>query len=323
MMLAEFSWWFVDISPDAFVSLVRNGLFIAAVVGVAALGELFVQRAGLVNVGVEGLMLVGAFFAFLASFATGSPWLGLLAGIAAGVTFAALFALLCVTWNADQIVAGLGLNMLALGVTSVFVEVLRESVGHGASFTAASFSRWDVPLLADIPFVGPMLFSHFPLVYAAIVISAAAWWTLNRTWWGLAVRAIGEHPAAADTVGIAVKPTQFICVLIGGALAGLAGSQLSIGYNDSFHDNMTSGWGFIALALVVFGRWRVIGIAIGTLLFGLARSYGDWLATQPDITSAVQNLIDIVPYALTLLALGGFVGRADPPAHLALPYRRH
>jgi simple sugar transport system permease protein len=286
----------------------------AATILIAALGELLVQRAGVVNIGIEGVMLTGAFAAFVGSSLTGSAWMGLACGIAAGAAGGALFALLTVAWNADQIVSGLGMNLLALGVTGVFFRRLGRPAVYGR------FEPLEIPLLSEIPVLGPLLFRHHPAVYLAAVLVLAVWWLLYRTWWGLAIRAVGEHPRAADTAGVPVKWLQAACVITGGALAGLAGCNLTIGYSNTFTEGLTSGRGFVALAVVVFGKWRPIPIALGALLFGLAGALGDLLNAQGFPTA--YQFLQMLPYLLTILVLAGVVGRATPPAHLALPYRR-
>lgn len=284
--------------------IIFMGAALGATLLIAALGELLAERAGVVNIGIEGMMLTGAFCAFAASDASGSAWAGLAAGIAAGALAGALFALLTVHFGADQIVTGLGLNLLAVGVTRFFFQLMRAGPVTGR------FAALEIPLLGKI----------HPAVFVAAALVPAAWWLLHRTWWGLAIRAVGEHPRAADTVGIRVKWLQAACVTAGGALAGLAGCNLTIGYTNSFSNEMTDGAGFIALAVVVFGKWRPIPVALGALFFGMARALGDLLNTKG--FAAAQQLLQMLPYVLTLFVLAGVVGRATPPASLAIPYRR-
>lgn len=264
----------------------------------AALGELIGQRCGVLNVGLEGMMLCGAWAGAAASFATHSGPLGALAAMAAGMILAALFALLVIDFKADAVVVGTGLNLFAAGVTGV---LHRAMTGRFGSYDATNLPQW--------------IFMSAGLVTAALL-----WWGFGRTRAGLQVRAVGEHPAAADTAGIRVARTRRLCTLSNGALCGLAGAFLSMSHTNSFAENMTSGRGFIALAIVIFGRWNPWGALGAALLFGA--SDGAQFVLQSKIGTTFYPLLLALPYILTLLTLAGAGGSARAPAALGRPYER-
>jgi general nucleoside transport system permease protein len=232
----------------------------------AASGELVAQRAGVLNLGLEGMMLAGALCGVLVAWSTGVFWLGVVGGLVGGVAVAAIVAGLSITLRADQIVVGVGINILMVGVTTfVFRRVLASR--------NVLLDRPDpvgIPLLEDIPFAGQALFHHTPLVYMAFASVLGAWFLLYRTRTGLIIRAAGETPSAADTAGHSVEGTRWLATLVAGAGAGLAGASLSIGSVGLFVENMTGGRGFLAVAAVIFGRWRPLGVLLGAFLFGAA-----------------------------------------------------
>ncbi|WP_214105874.1 ABC transporter permease [Acrocarpospora catenulata] len=231
----------------------------------AAGGELVSQRSGVMNVGLEGMMLFGAFFGFFTVERTGSTWLGLLAGVAAGTALAVVMALLAVTLRADQIVVGVGINLLAAGVT-IFLN--RQLYLDAGQVTVDRMARLPIPLLADLPLVGPVLFDQSPVVYLCYAIVPVTAWALYRRRWGLAVRGSGELPEAVETAGINVNRVRWGAVLIAGGLAGLGGAFLSVAQVGLFIEGMTGGRGFLALAAVVFGKWHPRGMVLACLLFG-------------------------------------------------------
>ncbi|WP_432989748.1 ABC transporter permease [Dactylosporangium sp. CA-233914] len=242
-------------------------VILAVPILVTATGELISQRSGVMNVGLEGMMLFGAFFGFVAADKAGSSWLGLLVGVAAGAVLATVMALLSVTLRADQIVVGVGINLVAGGVTIFLNRVLYQS---GGQVTIPRMGRVPIPLLADIPVIGPVLFNQSPIVYLSYVIVPASAWALYRSKWGLAVRGAGELPEAIETAGINVNQVRWGGVLLAGALAGLGGAFLSVGQVGLFLEGMTGGRGFLALAAVVFGKWHPRGTVLACLLFGAA-----------------------------------------------------
>jgi ABC-type uncharacterized transport system permease subunit len=231
----------------------------------AAMGELVSERAGVLNVGLEGMILVGAFFAFWAADATGSPWIGCLAGLAAGMMLASLMALLAVNAGAEQIVVGLGLNLLSLGLTAFLFEL---AFLDQAQVQVDRVEPFAIPLLSDLPGIGKALFDRQPVVYIAYLLVPGIAYLLYRTTWGLAIRAAGETPKAADTAGVSLRITRWAATCTAGALAGLAGAYLSVVQTGLFTDGMSAGRGYLALAAVIFGRWRPLPVLGACLVFG-------------------------------------------------------
>jgi ABC-type uncharacterized transport system permease subunit len=233
----------------------------------AATGELVAERTGILNIGLEGMMLSGAFFAYLVGYVTESLWLGLLAGVGAGIVMALPMALLSINARADQIVIGVGLNLLALGITTF---AFRQVFAGQAEAHLDRPGPLALPLLSDVPILGRALFSQTILVYMAIAGIAMAWFVLYRTRAGLAIRAAGEVPAAADTAGVPVERMRWVGTLVAGGMAGLAGGYLSVGQLGFFIEGMSAGRGFLALAAVIFGGWRPLGVLGACLVFGAA-----------------------------------------------------
>jgi general nucleoside transport system permease protein len=271
----------------------------------AALGGLCSERAGVINIALEGLMLMGAFGAAVGTLATHSPWLGSLCGMAAGVSLAALYALLVIQWRANQIVAGTAINMLALGLTPFLCKIGYDVTG----------STPMIPLEERF---------HAAPLYLAWVLVGVTWLVLKYSPAGLWVSFAGEHPAALDAAGIRVNRVRWLAVLLSGALAGLGGASLSVFLSSSFSRNMTAGRGFMALAALIFGKWKPVPAALACLLFGFADAAQMQLqgvvlwGTQPIPVQFIQ----ILPYVVTMLVLAGFVGRSRPPKALGTPFRR-
>lgn len=284
----------------------------------AALGELISERAGVLNIGLEGLMLVGAFAAFAVTHATGSPGIGLTAAALCGMALAALFALLTVFVKADQVIVGTGLNLIGLGLTGTIYRGLFGISSAALTVTPLASVQW--PLLGSIPVLGPLVFRQNLLVPLSVVAAAAVWWYLYRTRLGLALRACGEKPESADTAGYSVSRIRFLAVIAGGALTGVGGGYLSVAQGNTFVEGMTNGRGFIALALVIFGRWNPWGVLGAALFFGMAEQAR---YTLPGLGYDLSpQVIAMAPYLATLLALGLFRRRTGGPAALAVPYRR-
>ncbi|ADK80312.1 ABC transporter permease [Sediminispirochaeta smaragdinae] len=282
----------------------------------AALGMAFSERAGSVNIGAEGIMLIGALAGAAGSFLFGSIWAGAFVAMASGALIALLFAYLTVTLYADQIVVGAGLNVLGLGLSTSIARVL-----FGVNTTPPQLDAYKIvpiPLLEKIPLLGPALFQQKLLVYVAIVLVPIVHFILFRTNMGLKIRAVGEHPQACDTLGINVYRTRYATLIISGVFLGLAGSYVSLGLLSFFTENMISGRGFIALAAVVFGKWKPKGILFAALLFGA----GDALQfrLQASGTEIPYQFLLMVPYVLTIAALIGLVGKAKGPAARGKPY---
>ncbi len=275
----------------------------------AALGETFSQLSGVVNLGVDGIMLLAGFFAFYATYLTGSVWIGLLVAMVVGLIMGLMMSFISVTLKAQQGISGIGLQMFGLGMSSLLFKVLVGTVK-----TVAGFQPLRIPLLADIPFLGPVLFNNTFLVYLAFALVPLSWWVLEKTSLGLKIKAVGQNPAAADSIGISVNRVRYLSVCLGAVLAGMAGATLSISIANLFQDNLTAGQGFIAVALVYFGGWTPVGVLGGALLFSLANSAQLWLQVLG--VDVPASLAVMLPYMLTIVVLTISVNRGKQPAAL-------
>jgi ABC-type uncharacterized transport system permease subunit len=282
----------------------------------AALGGMFSERSGVVNIGLEGLMLIAAFAGVVGASLSGSAVVGLGFGLAAGLVFALIHALMCITFEADQIISGTAINLLALGGTG-FLMVLIFGSG-GTSPRVSGFKEVAIPLLSDIPLIGPALFNQSLLVYLMYILIPITYFLIFRTPFGLRIRATGEVPEAVDTAGVSVTRMRYYGVALSGLLAALGGVYLSMGILSAFTENMTGGRGFIALAALIFGRWNPIGAAGAALLFG----FGLAVTFQVPQEAIPLEFIQMVPYILTIIVLAGFGGRAIAPAAIGKPYRK-
>ena len=299
-------------------NLLRSGLKLAAPLWLTATGETFSERSGVINIGLEGMMLVGAFAGMVLAYYTANPWLGVLAGIAAGALLAALFGMLTVYFAADQIIVGAGINLLAAGLTGF---LFRHIFGvTGAALTVASFTPIKIPGLAELPLLGRVLFEQPALLYLAFAVIPLSAFVLKRTHLGLAIRACGEYSAAADTAGLNVFRLRFGCVLFCGMMCGAAGAYLSLAHANTFVEGLTAGRGFIALALVIFGRWQPWGIFFAALFFGCANALQ--FQFQALGSGIPYQIFLMLPYVLTLLVLIFARGGASAPAELGKVYRR-
>jgi ABC-type uncharacterized transport system permease subunit len=281
----------------------------------AALGGLMCERAGVLNIGLEGMMLGGALTAYVVALRTDNPWLGILAALVVGAATGLLFAVVVVTFRANQIVSAVGLNILMLGLTGV---ALRAAVGLSTGQSPApTIPIWKIPGLADLPVVGPVLFTHLPFVYLVFLVAGAIAFVFYRTTWGLAIRAVGEHPRAAETVGINVVRVRYLTLVWSGILAALGGALLSIGYLNTFQEGLTAGRGFIAFSAIIFGRYTPLGTLLASLLFGFTDALQ--LRIQAFGILIPYQFLVVLPYIVTLLAL--FVaGRSKGPAASGVPY---
>jgi ABC-type uncharacterized transport system permease subunit len=296
------------------------GSFLAATVrtatplALAALGEVVVERAGLINIGLEGAILGGAFGA-LAGATGGGLAAGYAGAVVGGLIVSAIFALCVVAWRADQIITGTAITLLSAGITGTVYRALYGSIGAALNLPTSAPLR--IPGLASMPFVGAALFEQPPTTYVAYLVAPLIAWWLGNTHAGLALRAIGERPEAAEAAGVAVDRYRVIAVLFGGALGGLAGGTLVLEQAGTFAEGMSSGRGFIAIAIVVLGRWQPLGVALGALLFGAASALQ--FAFQAMGWSAPYQLFLVTPYLLTLVALARAARRARAPAALGKP----
>jgi simple sugar transport system permease protein len=277
----------------------------------AATGEMITERAGVINLGLEGAMLAGALGAALGGVG-GGPWAGLVLGALSGVLIAAVFGAVTVLGRAQQIVAGTAITLGAVGLTGVIYRAQFGAAGAGLSVPTLPVVR--VPVLADLPGLGPALFGQSPLTYASWGAVVLAGWFLFRTWWGLALRATGESAEAARAAGIPVARVRIAAILAGGFLGGLAGATLVLAQVGTFAENMTAGRGFIAIAIVVLGRWHPLGVLLASLLFGAAGALQ--FAVQAAGLAIPYLLALALPYLVALLAVGGAWGRAWAPAAL-------
>jgi simple sugar transport system permease protein len=273
------------------------------------------ERSGVINIAIEGMMLTAAFVGAIAGSAFGL-WMGTLIAVGAGAVLGAVLAVLSIKYRVDQIIAGTVINIFALGITSyltasVLVQYLELN-------NPGTFRPFDIPLLAKIPLVGPLLFSNNIFVYLMFVLVAVVHVGLYRTRWGLRVRAVGEHPKAADTVGINVLRVRYRNVILGGMMAALAGVYLTLGSVGRFDENMTAGRGFIALAAMIFGRWSPIGAFGAALVFGFAEALQSTLAILD--APIPSEILAMAPYLATILVVAGLVGRARAPAADGQPY---
>ena len=296
-------------------ALIGSTLAWATPLAYAAVGGMIAERSGVTNIGLEGMMLAGAFFACLGADKLGSWEMGLVIAAVAGAGFALVHAFFSIHLRADQIVGGTAINFLALGVTGYFfIQV------YGDSGTPGNLPRIpdvNIPGLHHHTFFGDAIGDLNLMIWASFVLLILAWVVLFRTPVGLRLRAVGEHPRAADTVGISVYKTRYVAVVVSGILSSLGGAYLAIGFVGSFNEGMTNGRGFIALAAVIFGNWRPFGAYAAAVLFGASTALSFRLATYSD-SAAV--LFQALPYVLTLIAVAGVIGRSIPPAAVGRPY---
>ena len=289
----------------------------ATPLALGAMGGIFAERSGVTNIGLEGMMLSGAFFGILAADKLGTWWLGLAAGVLAGALFALVLAFFAIHLRADQVVSGFAINFLALGITGyLFIDIYG---GQGVPADISEIPDVHLGFLKDWYFIGPILGQLNLMIWLAIATVAVSWFVLFKTPVGLRIRAVGEHPRAADTVGISVYRTRYAAVVLSGAFAALGGAYLSIGFVNSFNQGMTNGRGFIALAVVICGNWRPFQAAAFALLFGFSSALAQRL---PAYSESAAVLFQALPYVLTLIAVAGVIGRSIPPAAVARPYKK-
>ena len=300
------------------VGLCTAGVRSATPILFAALGEIYTERSGVYNIGLEGLMLCGALAGFMASFYTRNVWVGVLIGALAGGAVSLLHACACVLFFVDQIVSGLAINVFALGLTSYIFKIF---AGKGTlPPKIAGLASMKIPILSEVPILGEIFFSHNLLVYMAFLLVPVTWWVLFKTSPGLHLRAMGENPESAETAGLSVSKIRFLCIFVGGLFAGLGGAYMSLGQLNVFMENMIGGRGFIALAAVIFGKWNPWGAMIGTLVFGLADAAQ--LRLQAMGFKIPNEFFLMLPYVLTIVVLTKIVGKTRPPEALGVPYKK-
>ncbi len=302
------------------VAALLNATVLAAVpLVLGALAGLICERSGVINVAIEGQLLAGAWASVYTASTTGSLWAGLIAGCLAGALWGALLAVFSIRYIVLQVVLGVVLNVLAAGLTGFLYERIMQTDSNANK--AVSFSNIKIPVLSKIPVIGPVLFNQNIIFYITIVLIALVHVALFHTRWGLRTRAVGEHPTAADTVGIKVNKTRYLNVIMAGLIAGLGGVWLTIGLSIPFAKNMSSGKGFIALAAVIFGRWSPLGALSAALLFGFAD--GISTALQPLGTPVPTAFLQMTPYLATIFAVAGLVGHVRAPAAEGIPYTKN
>jgi general nucleoside transport system permease protein len=275
-----------------------------------ALAGLLCERSGIINIGIEGMLLTGAFTAAITASAADNTWVGLFSGVATGVLLGAFLGVMSIRYRVDQIIGGTVINFFALGMTSYLGA--RVLVEYPNLNEPGSFRAFGIPGLDRIPFLGPLLFDNTIYVYLLFLLVFGLWWALFRTRWGLRVRSVGEHPRAADTVGINVFRTRYRAVMLGGAVAGLGGTWFTLDAVSSFDENMTAGRGFIALAALIFGRWHPVGAFIAALVFAFSEELQNRLAVLD--TPIPSEFLLMLPYVVTIIVVAGLVGRSRPPA---------
>jgi len=301
------------ISPLATVAVLSSALRQSTPLILGAMCGLLCERSGVMNIGIEGQMLISAFWGFLIYVWTGSLLLGVFSGLVAGAITGVFFALMSVSMKMDQIICGTVMNILAIGLTGYFYPVGMSAAGK--------IKTYAVPVLSEIPLIGPVLFKLSPIVFISICLVFLVHYFLFYARLGLRIRAAGEHPKAADTMGINVYTVRYTSIIIGGCLAGLAGVFLSLEAVGAFERGMTNGRGFIALAVMIFGKWTPIGAWGAALLFGLSLAVQTQLQFDQVLTIPHQ-FIGMLPYLITIVVLAVFVRRNRPPASLGIPYEK-
>ena len=286
----------------------------------AAIGGMFSERSGVVNIGLEGDMLMGAFFGIWGADVTNSWELGLVIALASGALLALLHAFFCIHLRADQIVIGTAINFLALGITGyLFVDIYGN---QGTPTTIPTVPNVNIPGLQDVPFFGPAFGSLNVMIWLSFVVLVGSYYVIFKTTLGLRIRSVGEHPRAAETVGISVYGIRYGCVITSGALAALGGAYLTLGNVGLFDQNISGGRGFIALAALIFGNWRPFGAFAACLLFGFSSALADRIPAYFAEGSYAPLLFNALPYVLTIVAVAGVIGRSIPPAADGKPYIR-
>ncbi|MEW5857968.1 MAG: ABC transporter permease [Cyanobacteriota bacterium] len=298
-----------------FTDYLNASLRLSVPLAFAALGGLFSERSGVLNIGLEGMLLSGAFASAAGAFFTGNVWLGMLLAIVVGGLVGLLHAYLCVTLRVDQLVSGLAINLTAAGLTSFWSRVLFNS---GQAQQLPGIQIIGIPGLQNIPIIGNLLFNQDPLIYLLFLLIPLSTYVLFRTSLGLSLRAVGEYPRAADTAGVSVTRVRYVAVTLSGCLAALGGAYLTLVHVKFFVEDISAGKGFIALAALIFGRWHPVSTALACLLFGATEALQ--LRIQAFNLNIPYQFLVMLPYVIALLALVGLAGKSTPPAALGVPY---
>ncbi|MEH7356672.1 ABC transporter permease [Neobacillus drentensis] len=310
---------------DILMIVVPSTLLWAAPLVFTALGGIFSERSGVVNIGLEGLMVIGAFSAivfnitFVDTFGSLTPWISILVAMVAGAIFSLLHAVAAITFRADHTVSGVAINLLATGITLFLVKLI---YGKGETgIISEGISKVDIPILKDIPVIGPIFFQNtYWTSFLAIIVAIIVWYVVFKTPFGLRLRSVGEHPMAADTMGINVTKMRYLGVILSGALGGIGGAVYAQSIANNFSHSTISGQGFMALAAMIFGKWHPLGALGAAIFFGFAQSISIIGSSLPFLKEIPSVYLLIAPYVLTILALTGFIGRADAPKSIGTHY---
>ena len=305
-----------NLSDVITVGLFAASIRLATPIAYASLGGLFSERVGIINIGLEGIMLSSAFSSVVITYFSNNPWFGLIGAILVGLLLGYLHAILTIKFSANQIVSGVGINLIAMGFTAYMSQIIWGS--RGSSESVNGLGLISIPLLKDVPIVGEIIGTHSPLVYLMFIVTALSYLLLFKMPIGLRMRAVGEHPAAADSAGIDVIRVKYLGVILSGMLAGLGGAFLSIGHVNLFVLGMTGGRGFIAMAAMIFGKWKPLRVFAASLLFGFADALQIRLQSLGILP---PQIILAIPYIITIAVLAGVVGRATPPSDYK-PYEK-
>ncbi|WP_054705270.1 ABC transporter permease [Bacillus sp. JCM 19041] len=307
--------------------IISTMIYSAAPIMLVALGGLFSERSGVINIGLEGLMVIGAFTVIVTTLtleASGvgavSVWIGLAAAAVLGAIFSLFHAVASIHFRADQVVSGVALNFLAVGVAVYAIKLLYDGSGQTA-YISNRFYRFNLPYLSEIPVIGPLFFSNvYATSFLAFALALLVYYVIYYTPFGLRLRSVGEHPQAADTMGIKVLRMRYIGVMLSGVFGGLGGAVFAATFSGNFSATTIAGQGFMALAALIFGKWHPLGVIGAALFFGLAQALGVVGPSLPFLSNVPPVFLLMAPYVLTILALAGFVGRADGPKALGAPY---
>jgi len=317
LFVFAFLGWAASGTSFSLVQMLEATVVAAVPLTLGGLSGLMCERSGVVNIGIEGMMLTGAFVAALVGSTIGS-WFGIVFAVAAGGGMAWILAVLAIKYQVDQIIIGVTLNIFALGLTSFLAG--RIMTQNPELNDASVVGQWKIPLLHDIPMLGRILFEHNLFVYAAMALVVYLTYLIFHTRWGLRARAVGEHPLAADTVGISVEGTRYKNVIVGGMIAGLGGAFFTVGSVGNFSENPTDGRGFIALAALIFGRYHPVGLMGAALVFGFAESLEGKLTLLN--TGIPSEFLRMLPFLATIVVVAGVVGRSRVPASVGVPYTK-
>lgn len=305
--------------------LLNSTLVFSTALIFTALGGIFSERSGVVNIGLEGLMIFGAFaagvgtyYAQEAGMGSFSPWVGVIAAMVAGALGALIHAIATITFKADQTISGIVINFLAAGLTVYIVKLIFD--GSAETPLVTVFHKFPIPVLRDIPIIGEGFFNSYPTTYLALILVVVIYFVLFKTPFGLRLRSVGEHPSAADTLGVNVTKMRYIGVLLSGVLGGIGGATITLTTTSTFAHNTISGQGFIAIAAMIFGKWNPLGAFGAAMFFGFSQAIRNYVQLFDWSKSIPQEFIFMIPYVLTIIVLVGAVGRSSAPAALGTPY---